>query len=89
VVSRSSKVRDYETKRREYLVFGIAEYWIVDPVLRQVTVLTRSGEEWNEAVVKDQQKIPTLVLPGLPFPLADLWVGLPAEDSPEDDLPGA
>src|SRR4051794_26363676 len=31
VVSVGGEVRDYETKRQEYLVYGLREYWIVDP----------------------------------------------------------
>ena len=41
VVSARSKTRDYESKREEYLAFGVREYWIVDPYKRQVTVLVR------------------------------------------------
>ena len=40
--------RDYEDKRREYAEAEIAEYWIVDPQERQVTVLTLDGEEYRE-----------------------------------------
>ena len=43
VVSRGSVERDYETKREEYLAYGLLEYWIVDPLKRQVTVLTRAA----------------------------------------------
>ena len=41
VVSASSKKRDYEEKRQDYLDYGVREYWIVDPFLRHVTVLFR------------------------------------------------
>ena len=39
VVSRRGEARDYQAKREEYLVFGVLEYWIVNPLRRQVTVL--------------------------------------------------
>ncbi len=45
VVSDSSedRKRDLETKREEYARAGIAEYWIIDPAQRRITVLTLKG----------------------------------------------
>jgi Uma2 family endonuclease len=88
VVSRGSIRRDYETKREEYLAYGLLEYWIVDPLKRQVTVLTRRGDAWNEAVFHDQQIIASLVLPGFATTVAELWIDVEEdEDDPAD--PGA
>jgi len=81
VVSRSSRTRDYQTKREEYLDFGILEYWIVDPQLRQVTVLVREGADWSEQIVSGEQTIPSAVLPGLTCHVAELWVGVSADES--------
>jgi len=39
VVSKGGRKRDYEAKRLAYAEAGIPEYWIVDPIARQVTVL--------------------------------------------------
>lgn len=39
VVSPDDRLRDTETKRREYAQAGIPEYWIVDPTEQQITVL--------------------------------------------------
>lgn len=39
VVSPDDRLRDTETKRREYAQAGIPEYWIVDPTEEQITVL--------------------------------------------------
>ncbi|MGC1196441.1 MAG: Uma2 family endonuclease, partial [Geitlerinemataceae cyanobacterium] len=41
--------RDYRYKRSEYAARGIAEYWIVDPILQKVTVL-----EWVEGLYEEQ-----------------------------------
>ena len=84
VVSRSSERRDYETKREEYLAYGLLEYWIVDPLKRQVTVLTRRGDSWNEAVFLNEQVIASLVLPGLATTVAELWMDIEEDDEGAD-----
>jgi Uma2 family endonuclease len=84
VVSPGSVKRDYETKREEYLAFGLLEYWIVDPLSRQVTVLTRRGDTWHEVVLRDEQVIASLVLPGFTTVVAALWVDV--EDEEEDAI---
>jgi Uma2 family endonuclease len=76
VVSESSVDRDYRTKREEYLAYGILEYWIIDLVIRKMTVLVRNGDVWVERPCVEGQPIPSLVLPGLAATVADLWVDL-------------
>lgn len=48
VVSGSKEDRECDLiqKREEYAQAGIAEYWIVDPARRQITVLALEGEEY-------------------------------------------
>ncbi len=82
VVSRTSERRDYETKRVEYLAYGLLEYWIVDPLKRQVTVLSRQGDNWDEAVFRDQQVIGTQVLPGFVTTVAELWIDVEEVEEP-------
>jgi Uma2 family endonuclease len=89
VVSRSSIQRDYVTKRAEYLAYGLLEYWIVDPLKRQVTVLTRRGDTWHETVVRDDQVIPSLVLPGFATTVAKLWIDVEEDHEDGADNPGA
>lgn len=48
VVSPNQASRDYRYKRSEYAARGIAEYWIVDPILGRVTVL-----EWVEGFYEE------------------------------------
>jgi len=88
VVSRSSVRRDYETKREEYLAYGLLEYWIVDPLKHQVTVLSRRGDTWNEMVFRDEQVIVSLVLPGFATTVAELWIDVEEDDDDTAD-PGA
>lgn len=49
VVSESTKVVDYRAKRAEYSVLDIPEYWIADPLLKKVTILTLS-DGWYDAL---------------------------------------
>jgi Uma2 family endonuclease len=49
VVSPNQEKRDYRYKRSEYAARGIAEYWIVDPIQAQVTIL-----EWVEGLYEEQ-----------------------------------
>lgn len=45
---KDSRERDYVEKRREYAQAAIAEYWIVDPEERKVTVLGLDGDTYRE-----------------------------------------
>lgn len=81
VVSVGGEVRDYETKRQEYLAYGLLEYWIVDPQARRVTVLIRHGDVWAERVFQNDQMAEGLVLRGFQVRVSDLWVD--TEDEPQ------
>jgi Uma2 family endonuclease len=41
-----NRLRDLVTNREEYATAGIPEYWIVDPELEQITVLTLDGPSY-------------------------------------------
>ncbi len=72
--------RDYVTKREEYLVYGLLEYWIIDPIEHKVTVLIRDGDVWVERAFVDGQNAEGVALPGFAVPVADLWAIPPDED---------
>ena len=46
VVSDDDRSRDLEIKRIDYALAGISEYWIIDPQLRQISVLKLDGEQY-------------------------------------------
>ena len=79
-VSRSRRdwIRDYETKRDEYLDAGIHEYWIFDRFAETLTVWTKNGRRSKRVFHADQtlssSRLPGLVL-GLRklFDLANRW----------------
>ncbi len=62
VVSPNQEKRDYRYKRTEYAARGIAEYWIVDPMLQRVTVLAWVEGLYEERVFEwDAQMISPLL----------------------------
>ena len=74
IVSKSSTRRDYQEKPGEYLSFGIDEYWIVDGVKNQMTVLARWRGQWQEKILKPTQKHTTRHLPGFSLDLKRVFV---------------
>ena len=48
MVSPESTKRDYRYKRSKYAALGINEYWIVNPIEQQLTILVL-----NEGLYKD------------------------------------
>ena len=85
VVSPGARARrrDYEEKREEYLRLGIAEYWIIDPDQRRVTVLVRqntgANASWAERVFPGDDVIESTLLPGFEGTVAALWVDVEPE----------
>lgn len=58
--------RDYIAKRRQYEDIGANEYWIVDPSLRQITVLAMQAGSYEEVgVFKRAQIVKSLAFPEL------------------------
>ena len=61
-----SRERDLKTKREEYAKAGIAEYWIVDPELKTVTVLTLDGDTYKvHGEFQPGATADSVLLPGL------------------------
>lgn len=49
--------RDYRYKRSQYQSRGISEYWIVDPIKQQITVLSLVAGIYQEAVFEGDGEI--------------------------------
>jgi len=77
VVSPSSRKHDYEAKRREYLPYGLREYWIVDPDMLRLTLLspveTEGEPRWSDRPFEGDEPIVSPMLPGLDAPGSRLW----------------
>lgn len=47
ILSPSTRAEDTIRKSREYAEGGVGQYWIVDPELRRIDVLTNADGEWD------------------------------------------
>ncbi len=65
VVSPESISRDYRRKRSEYAALGVPEYWIVDPLKNQVSVLLLLEGFYEESVFTGNQQIVSQTFPEL------------------------
>ncbi len=70
-----SRQRDLVTKREEYAKARIGEYWIVDPELKQITVLVLDGDAYRVHGAFGAGQIATsAILPGLAAPVDGVFV---------------
>jgi Uma2 family endonuclease len=60
-----SRTRDYQEKRLEYADRGIPEYWIVDPIVAVVLVLSLEGIQYREQKFQGKQFVISPTFPSL------------------------
>lgn len=75
VVSPESVKRDYETKLNEYAAIGVAEYWIVDPIVNKVTVCLLGESNYQQAVFTGNQRIVSGLFPELVLSATEALLG--------------
>ncbi|MCW6038272.1 Uma2 family endonuclease [Spirulina subsalsa FACHB-351] len=54
---RENEERDYRYKRAQYQARGIREYWIIDPMQQQITVLRLVTGLYEEAIFRGEEGI--------------------------------
>ncbi|MGL4620905.1 Uma2 family endonuclease [Chroococcidiopsis sp.] len=59
----TNRSRDYRYKRTEYAARGIAEYWIVDPQERRITVCQWVDGQYEDKVFAGETRIESTVIP--------------------------
>ncbi|NET56109.1 MAG: Uma2 family endonuclease [Symploca sp. SIO2E6] len=72
VVSESTQTTDYRSKRVEYNLLGISEYWIVDPIKKQVVVLRLIDNLYEETIFRGDELIQSTVFPELQLSVQEL-----------------
>ncbi len=76
ILSESTRKTDETVKRKLYEWAGVAEYWIVDPVLETVKVYLLEGGSYTRAAelsVEAGDRLETQLLPGLTIVLAQIF----------------
>ncbi|QQE66806.1 hypothetical protein GFS31_35090 [Leptolyngbya sp. BL0902] len=69
----ANRSRDYRHKRTEYAARGIAEYWIVDPETRQVTICQWVDGQYEDIIFQDAAPISSTVVPELTLTVDQLF----------------
>ena len=64
VVSRESRHRDYDDKRRLYEEAGVPEYWIIDPIQKRVEFLVLEDGRYLLAPLEENRLFRSRGLPG-------------------------
>ena len=72
VVSPRAQTRDYRHKRIEYAGRHILEYWIVDPIAEQVTILVWVDGLYEEQVYRGSEAIASTLFEELKLTAAQL-----------------
>lgn len=72
VVSPSTKTEDYRSKRAEYGLLEILEYWIVDPLEAKVTLCILDHEFYDSIDYQADQLIQSPVFPDLKLTAAQI-----------------
>ena len=80
---KRNALRDYETKRQEYLDAGVIEYWIIDRFRRTMTVHRKSAKK--PIAVSEFETYETKLLPGFVLYLDEILVAADGWDREEED----
>ncbi len=70
---QDNRERDYRYKHTEYAARGIAEYWIVDPETRQVTLCRWVSGQYEDQLYSGTEKIQSVLVPGFGLTPAEIF----------------
>ena len=70
---QANRERDYRYKHTEYAARGIAEYWIVDPETRQVTLCRWVSGQYEDQVYGGDETLQSTVVPGFELSPAKIF----------------
>jgi Uma2 family endonuclease len=70
---QQNRDRDYRYKHTEYAAREIAEYWIVDPELKQVTVCQWENGLYEDTIYTGSAQIQSVVVPNFALTPAEIF----------------
>jgi Uma2 family endonuclease len=70
---QTNRDRDYRYKHTEYAARGIAEYWIVDPETKQVTVCQWMNGRYEDTVYTGGKPIQSVIVSNLALTSAEIF----------------
>ena len=74
VLSESTARLDRDVKPKQYALYGVPEFWRVDPFEKTVEIFRlREGEYELEAPLKFGENLTSPLFPGLTLPVSSLW----------------
>lgn len=76
VVSESTRTTDYRSKRSEYAVLEISEYWIVDPLQEVITICTLVEGFYDAVEFRDEAVILSPTFPELKWCAAQVFAAM-------------
>lgn len=75
VVSLSTKMDDYRSKRAEYGLLEIPEYWIVDPLAEQITLCLLDHQLYEATELRGNDRLQSPTFPDLDVTVAQVLAG--------------
>ncbi|MBW4614193.1 MAG: Uma2 family endonuclease [Desmonostoc vinosum HA7617-LM4] len=75
VVSRSTKAEDYRSKRAEYGLLEIPEYWIVDPLEGKITLCILEHQFYDSTEFRANEALQSPTFPNLNLTAAQILAG--------------
>jgi Uma2 family endonuclease len=74
VVSESTATLDREIKPKQYALYGVPEFWRVDPFDKTVEIFRlKEGEYELAAHLGFEENLTSPLFPGLVLPVSSLW----------------
>jgi Uma2 family endonuclease len=75
VVSLSTQTNDYRSKRAEYGLLEIPEYWIVDPIAQKITLCVLDHEFYDSTEFRGDDLIMSPTFPALALTVTQVLAG--------------